>query len=180
MPYDPEKHDRRSIRLPDYDYGQPGAYFVTICTHDRVCLFGDVVDGRMHPTDFGRITRDEWRRTKRVRDNVALDTFVVMPNHVHGIVVITHRPDSRGESPFAPTTREFRSPSHTLGAIVRGFKGAATRRVNRRRGTPGEPVWQRGYYEHVIRTRRALDRIRRYICQNPARWHRDLNHSKQG
>ncbi len=179
MPYDPEKHDRRSIRLPDYDYGQPGAYFVTICTHDRVCLFGDVVDGRMHPTDFGRITRDEWRRTKRVRDNVALDTFVVMPNHVHGIVVITHRPDRCSESPFAPT-REFRSPSHTLGAIVRGFKGAATRRINRRRGTPGEPVWQRGYYEHVIRTRRALDRIRRYIRQNPARWHRDLNHSKQG
>lgn len=177
MPYDPEQHNRRSIRLDGYDYGQPGAYFVTICTYKRMGLFGEVMDGQMRLTPFGRIVADEWRRTERVRDNVRLDAFVMMPNHVHGIIVITRRPDRcRGESQFAPTMREFRSPSHTLGAIVRGFKGAATRRINRLRGAPGEPVWQRNYYEHIVRNWRDLERIRQYIAENPAHWHRDRNH----
>jgi REP element-mobilizing transposase RayT len=179
MPYDPEKHDRRSIRLPHYDYGQPGAYFITTCTQGRVCLFGDVVQGQTTLNAYGRIVAEEWHRTERIRDHVALDAFVVMPNHVHGIIGITHRSDRRrGESKFAPT-RGFKSPSQTLGAIVRGFKGATTRRINRLRGTPGEPVWQRNYYEHTVRGRRDLERIRRYIRQNPVRWCRDRNHPRQ-
>ena len=100
-------------------------------------------------------------------------------NHAHGIIGIMHRSDRRrGESQFAPT-RGFKSPSQTLGAIVRGFKGVATRRINRRRGTPGTPVWQRNYYEHIVRGRRDLERIRRYIHTTPARWHRDRNHPAQ-
>lgn len=179
MPYDPDKHHRRSIRLADYDYGQPGAYFVTICVYKWVCLFGEVVDGRMRLNELGRVAAEEWRRTEQVRDHVMLDAFVVMPNHIHGIVVITRRSRrGRGELQFAPTNEssKFQSPSQTLGAIVRGFKGAATRRINRLRDTPGEPVWQRNYYEHIVRGRRDLERIRRYIAENPARWHRDRNH----
>jgi REP element-mobilizing transposase RayT len=179
MSYNPEKHNRRSIRLPEYDYGKPGVYFFTICTNKRVCLFGDVVQGQMTLNAYGRIIAEEWHRTERIRDHVALDAFVVMPNHVHGIIAITHRSERRrGVSQHAPT-RGFKSPSQTLGAIVRGFKGAATRRINRRRGTPGTPVWQRNYYEHIVRDRRDLERIRRYIYRNPARWHRDRNHPAQ-
>jgi len=97
-------------------------------------------------------------------------------NHVHGIIGIMHQSERRrGVLRHAPA-RGFKSPSQTLGAIVRGFKGAATCRINRRRGTPGEPVWQRNYYEHIVRDRRELERIRRYIHRNPARWHRDRNH----
>lgn len=184
MTYDPEKHNRRSIRLDGYDYGRPGAYFVTICTYKRVCLFGEVVEGRMWLNEYGRIILGEWRRTERARDNVALDTFVIMPNHVHGIIVITPNPDGggstrgRGTARRAPTgtNRQFGQPrSGSLPTIVGAFKSAATRRINRLRDTPGEPVWQRNYYERIVRGRHDLERIRRYIRQNPARWHLDRN-----
>ena len=175
MPYDPRRHNRQSMRLPDYDYAQPGAYFVTICTADRAHLFGHISEGVMRCNDIGQIVEDEWKRTPEVRSNVKLDAYVVMPNHVHGIVVITHRMVPRGESQFAPGERKFESPSHTVGAIVRGFKGAATRRINVHRGTPGQSVWQRNYHVRIIRAQRALYRIRRYIKNNPAQWPRDRN-----
>jgi len=186
MRHDLEKSGRRSIRLDGYDYGQSGAYFVTICTHNRVCLFGEVIDGRMRLNECGRIALNEWRLTPHVRPNVRLDAHVVMPNHVHGVVDIVRRSETdrercRGVSQHAPTgeTDELRTPSQTIGAIVRGFKGAATRRINRFRGAPGEPVWQRNYYEHIIRNRRSLERIRQYIEVNPARWHRNRNHPRR-
>jgi len=106
MPYDPDKHDRQSIRLPHWDYRRPGAYFITACTHERRWLFGEVVAG-------------------------------------------------------------------SLSTIMRQFKSMVTKRINRMRGAPGEPVWQRNFYERIVRNRRALGRIRTYIRQNPARWHRD-------
>ena len=209
MAYNPAKHRRRSIRLRDYDYSQPGAYFITVCTYDRDCLFGEVVDGVMELTPYGRMVADEWHRTEMVRPNVVLDAFVVMPNHVHGIIGIveynddhgdvSHRGDvphrgdvsqrRRGVSQYAPTPGPtptptpttgpsgLQSPSQTVGAIVRGFKGAVTKRINHHRGTPGVPVWQRGYYEHIIRNERALNRIRRYIIENPLHWHKDRNRS---
>ena len=188
MPYDPEQHDRRSIRLPEYDYGQPGAYFITVCTQGRMCLFGDVVRGRMRLNAHGRIVAEEWHRTERIRDHVALDAFVVMPNHVHGIIGITVDPDGhgpnerRGTARRAPTgtNRRFGQPRPgSLPTIVRAFKSAATRRINQHRGTPGASVWQRNYYEHIVRGRRDLERIRRYIRTNPARWHRDRNHPRK-
>jgi len=195
MAYNPDKHHRRSIRLRGYDYSQPGAYFITICTHDRDCLFGDVIDGVMDLTPYGRIVSDEWHRTEMVRPNVVLDAFVVMPNHVHGIIGIVESNDERGDVShrgdvsqrrrgvlqYAPTPTTgpsgLQSPSQTVGAIVRGFKGAVTKRINHHRGTPGVPVWQRGYYEHIIRNERALNRIRRYIIENPLHWPNDRNRS---
>lgn len=199
MPYNPDQHDRQSIRLPGWDYRQPAAYFVTICTRDRVRLFGEVVRGRMVLNACGRIVAEEWRRTERVRDNVVLDAFVVMPNHVHGIIGITtgpgdggaarHASDTptdendanrgRGTARRAPTgnNRQFGQPrSGSLSTIVGALKSAVTRRINRQRGTPGAPVWQRNFYERIVRNRTELDRIRTYIRQNPAQWHGDRHH----
>jgi putative transposase len=158
--YDPERHHRRSIRLQGYDYAQAGAYFLTLCTLGRARLLGRVTRGVVELTDIGRIVAEEWERTPSVRSNVELDAYVVMPDHVHGIIVITQRDEGAARS---EATATLRSPERTIGAIVRGFKGAVVRRG-------GMPVWQRNYHEHIIRSEAALDRIRRYIVANPARW----------
>jgi REP element-mobilizing transposase RayT len=157
--YDPDRHHRRSIRLRGYDYAQAGAYFLTLCTQGRAKLFGRVAGGAVDLTDIGRIVAEEWERTPTIRPNVELDAFVVMPDHMHGIIVIAWR-DAAAP---APDPAVLRSPAHSIGAIVRGFKGAVVRRV-------GAPIWQRNYYEHIIRSEAALERIRRYIEANPARW----------
>ncbi len=170
------RHHRRSIRLREYDYSQPGAYFVTICTHGRVHLFGEVVGGEMHLSPWGEIVREEWFRTAEIRANVLLydHEFVVMPNHIHGIVRIVDVPVVGAQRRCAPTNsnRPHVDPG-SLGAIVRSFKSIVTRRINRLRGTIGAPVWQRDYYEHIIRNERTLEIIRRYIVYNPLRWHLD-------
>ncbi len=166
-------HRRRSIRLKGYDYAQPGAYFVTICTHGRAMLFGRVVDGEMALNAYGEIVREEWFRTAQVRPYMELfpDEFVIMPNHIHGIVWIVDVGARRRRSP--PPEKLCRPVPGSLPTIVRAFKSAVTRRINALRGTPGAPVWQRNYYEHIIRTEPALDAIRRYIAANPLRWHLD-------
>ena len=174
------RHRRRSIRLRGYDYTQPGAYFVTICTHNRELLFGRVVDGEMVLNAYGEIVWEEWFKTAQVRPYVELfaDEFVVMPNHIHGVVWIVG--DMVGaQRRCAPTkpkpggvTPNNVAPG-SLGAIIRAFKSAVTRRINQMRGTPGARVWQRNYYEHIIRNDRALNAIRRYIAENPLRWHLD-------
>jgi len=173
-PYDPQRHHRHSIRLQGYDYTQPGAYFVTICTHGRAPLFGAVVDGEMRLNTYGRIVHDEWFKTAQLRPYVVLyeDEFVVMPNHIHGIIWIV---DNVGATRrVAPTDNLPNGPvPGSIGAIVGQFKSAVTRRINQRRGAPGARVWQRNYYEHIIRTERALNAIRRYIIENPLRWHLD-------
>ncbi len=187
------KH-RRSIRLRGYDYTQAGAYFVTICTYGREHLFGEVIDGVMHVNEFGQIVQEEWFRTAQVRPYVQLqpDEFVVMPNHIHGIIWIVdddatdvgaqrrsivgaqRRPVVGAQRRCAPTTTGVpRVVPRSLGAIVRAIKSAITKRINILRDAPGSPVWQRNYWEHIIRTERALQTIRRYIIDNPRRWARD-------
>ena len=182
--YDPEMRGRRPVRLQEYDYSLGGAYFVTICTAHRKMLFGDVVNHQMVLNEAGRIVADEWLRSSRIRAEVELDAWVVMPNHIHGIVTITDIGSGnqrrvcsprcgcvpgRGDRPVAPTGTGPRS----LGAMMAGFKAAAARRINAVHGTPGAPVWQRNYYEHVIRYEAMLNRIRQYIEENPARWAED-------
>ena len=171
---------RRSLRLKGYDYAQPGAYFVTICTHRHQPLFGEVVDDAMQLHAFGQIVWEEWFRTARVRPYVVLyeDEFVVMPNHLHGIVWIVEtdeQPAVVGATRrVAPTGGRPRGPQPgSLGAIIGQFKSLVTKRINALRGTPGARVWQRNYYEHIIRTEKALNAIRRYIAANPQRWHLD-------
>ena len=169
---DRHPHPRRSLRLRHYDYAQVGAYFVTVCAHERRCLFGDIVDGAMRLNDVGRIIADEWHKSARIRAEIELDTWVIMPNHFHGIAIITH---SRGDRPVAPTG----PPPRSIGALMAGFKSASTKRINAARGTPGACVWQRNYYDHVIRNEANLHRIRQYIADNPARWAEDPENPAQ-
>lgn len=171
--YDPQKHHRRSVRLKDYDYSQAGAYFITVCAHQREWLFGEIVGGEMRLNACGEIVHDEWAKTSTLRPNVELGEFVVMPNHFHAIVVITCRGVlRRGVLQYAPTDK-LQSPSQTIGAIVRGFKSAAAKRINEHRATPGVPVWQRNYWEHIIRNEESANRIADYIVNNPAQWQTD-------
>jgi REP element-mobilizing transposase RayT len=137
-------------------------------------LFGDVIGGEMRLTRMGKIVADEWLESVDVRGEIDLDAWVIMPNHVHGIVIIDTSPvdvGAYGHTPLRKTT--FQSPSRTLGAMIRGFKGATTIRINAMRGTPRVPVWQRNYHDHIIRDADSLRSIRRYIANNPRRWAAD-------
>jgi putative transposase len=179
---------RRHMRLSEYDYSQAGAYFVTICTRDRAPLLGRVHDGSMQLTEEGRIAQEEWLRTPDLRPYVVLDEHIVMPNHVHGILFITHRAIDGSDTgaPLSPYSAEiraprndFRSPSHTVGAIVRGFKAATTSRVRKlEKGTT--KLWQREYFDHVIRNDQDMARIREYILNNALRWELDRLFLEQG
>jgi len=165
---------RRSIRLRGYDYSEEGAYFVTICTWDRQPLLGRIVEGRMIPSECGWVVAQSWLDIPGHFPDVGLDEWVVMPNHLHGILVISH--DRRGTACRAPTPASERFGKPTTGSlptIVRSFKAAATRRINVLRGSGGRSVWQRGYYEHVIRNEAELDRLRRYVLDNPVQWDTD-------
>ena len=148
MKYDPNKHHRRSIRLNGYDYSQAGAYFVTIVAYQRECLFGDVVDGKMMLNDFGNIVAETWQWLEKQYPYVGLETWVVMPNHFHGILVIRDD-NSRGDSRIAPTTEPMKRKP--LGRLIGAFKTVSTKQINILRDTPGSPVWQRNYYERIIR-----------------------------
>ena len=165
-------HRHRSIRLRDYDYAHAGAYFITACTHARQCIFGEIIGGIMQLSDFGAAAQECWRAIPEHSPYVDLDAFIVMPNHVHGIVTITV--GARHAVPLHNATSvpaAFGKPlAGSLATIVGSFKSATTKRVNELRGTPAAPVWQRNYHEHVIRNDRDLDRIRQYITENPVRW----------
>ena len=184
-------YGRRSSRLQGYDYAQPGGYFITICTHHSACVFGDAVDGHMQLSNCGRIVSDEWIRTGEIRENVVLDTFVVMPNHFHAIALIVEEASRTGRhaSARAPVGDRgvgatCRSPipkgpaPRSIAAVIAGFKSATATRINELRGTFGARVWQRGYYEHVIRNEADLQEIREYIANNPLKWELDEDNPK--
>jgi putative transposase len=184
MKYNPEIHHRQSIRLREFDYSQSGAYFVTICTKNKECLFGEIKDGEMGLNEFGGIVHMEWLQTAVIRENVELDVFVVMPNHFHGIILLSNT-DCRGEvtSPNkmgscnhvqgggTPPLRKY-----TLGQIIAYFKYQSTKQINQIRNNPGVPVWQRNYYERIIRNQTELDKIREYVLENPMNWLNDENY----
>jgi REP element-mobilizing transposase RayT len=168
----------------------PGAYFVTICTRDRECLFGQIVDEVMRLNDAGAIARRCWEEIPDHFPSVELDAFVIMPNHVHGITVIHRRgeasaipPHVSEEQPRSDASPLQQRPNDTqprsLSAIVQNFKSVSTRKMNAARGSPGTSVWQRGYYEHVVRNEDELKAIREYILGNPARWNEDENNPVQ-
>ena len=184
MKYNPDIHHRRSIRLRNYDYAQAGAYFVTICVQHRECLFGEIIDQAMRLNAVGRTAAECWQDIPVHFPHAASDEWTVMPNHVHGIVVIT---DTAGRDTACrvpthrtPTTEQFGKPvSGSLPTVVRSFKSAVTRHVNILRDTPGNKLWQPRYWEHVIRNETELYRIREYIRTNPARWQEDALHPDQ-
>lgn len=189
---------RRSIRLRGYDYSQTGLYFLTLCTYERRCLFGDVVDGAMHLNPLGDIVAQEWMRTADIRREMRLDAFVVMPNHLHGLVWIIDPPANQapghistdpvgahGVRPaYGVRPMYGRAPLHrpprSLGSFVAGFKSATTRRINAVRGLGGHPVWQRNYWDHIVRSDHDTVQILEYIQHNPARWTEDRLHPAVG
>jgi len=168
-----DRHHRRSVRLKGHDYAQPGAYFVTVCTRDRECLLGEVVDGEMRLNEYGMAVREEWLKTAELRETVELDACTIMPNHMHGIIVITN---GKGTARRAPTERFGKPVADSIPTIMRAFKSASTKHINVIRRTPGTPVWLRNYYEHIIRNDDELKAIRQYILSNPANWTADENH----
>jgi len=170
MTYNPEIHHRRSIRLRNYDYSQPGAYFVTVCSWNKECILGDIVNGEMHLNEYGQVVSDEWHRSAEIRKEIELDTFVIMPNHLHGIVFINSvapfNVGANGRSPLQMTPK-------SISSFVAGFKSSVTKQINQFRNTLGKPVWQRNYYEHIIRDEKELNKIREYIVNNPIQWELD-------
>ncbi|PKO12697.1 MAG: transposase [Chloroflexi bacterium HGW-Chloroflexi-10] len=184
--------NRRSIRLQDYDYTQPGLYFITICTYERECIFGSIINEEMTLTDAGQIALDTWNEIPQHFQNVETDAFIIMPNHIHGIIAIldnpvraTHASPSEHASPH-PSGPKPRS----IGAIIGSYKSAVSKRIHSldaihddfvraTHASPIEhasppkqssPIWHRNYYEHIIRSEPDLDRIREYIESNPANW----------
>ena len=164
---------RKSIRLPEYDYTEPGAYFITIVTHRRQRLFGEIVNGEMQMNEFGKIIQEEWIRSGEIRAPWLFNDSIVMPDHFHGIVEIVDA-DLVGAHSCAPLRKtegeHLYRPPHSLGSFVAGFKAACTTRINTLRNTPGRPLWQRNYFEHVIRDDQDLDAISAYILGNPSLW----------
>ena len=157
MKYIRAKDHRRSVRLKNYDYSGIGAYYITICAWNRESVFGEIVNGEMCLNKYGERVRDEWKQTEYIRPNVEMDEFIVMPNHLHGIVVINAGNTCRGRLQRAPTYEQFGKPvSNSIPTIIRLFKSSITKSININRKTPGMPVWQRNYFEHVIRTENEM------------------------
>lgn len=214
-PYNPNIHHRRSIRLKGHDYSQAGLYFITICCQGRACLFGDVVRGEMILNDAGKMADECWLNIPKHFPNTILHAYIIMPNHIHGIIELTNDtnvgaenfssenvininsldneigaenfpPDNKininsfdnvmknviGAENFPP----LRSPSKTIGSIVRGFKIGVTKWM--RNNTDINDVWQRNYYEHIIRNEQSYKTISQYIINNPTKWTDDKFYSK--
>ena len=177
-------HRNGTIRLSGYDYSRAGAYFVTTCTSGRANLFGKIVKNEMRLNVYGRMVQEVWNGLPGHYPHVALDAFVIMPNHIHGIVILVDGVDlndisvGAGFKPaptpkFAHAPKPAPTPRHGLPEIVRAFKTFSARQINRLRHTPGIPVWQRNYYEHIIRNNAALNSIRQYVKANPCQWEKD-------
>ncbi len=178
MKYDPSIHHRRSIRLPDYDYSQAGVYFVTICTYEKESLFGEIRDRRMELTNYGRLVELEWQRLEQRFSRIKNGEFSIMPNHLHGILNILRQfqVGARQERERQTKNQLFASPLQanlSLGVVLGSFKSTTTRLINGLRHTPGRPVWQRNYYEHVIRDDADYERIAEYIQNNTLNWEMD-------
>jgi len=177
--FDPKKHHRQSMRLPGYDYSQAGAYYVTIVTHQRDCLFGEIVNKEMILNDLGKIADECWRAIPEHFPNVELGAHVIMPNHAHGIIIITD--NGRGAALLRPYDQpdindkphKINVKSGSLGAIVRSYKSAVSYRIHKEHNATG--MWQRNYYEHIIRDEKDLQNKTNYIEANSMLWDEDEN-----
>ncbi len=182
--YTPNKHHRKSIRLKGYDYSQSGLYFVTICCQNMLCLFGKIENETMILNDSGKIANNCWLDIPNHFPNVILHNHIIMPNHVHGIIELTETTvGAKNISPtntpnintrakhFSPLQSTPKGTSKTIGSIVRGFKIGVTKWI--RQNTNIYDVWQRNYYEHIIRNDKSYETISEYIINNPINWRKD-------
>jgi putative transposase len=169
---------RRSIRLQEYDYRTDGYYFVTICTYQKQCWFGEIINQEMRLNHLGKIADQLWQGLEKRFDYINLDYYVIMPNHVHGIIQIEQ--DILLENDFEK--RQFGKPiSRSISTIIGSYKSAVTMRINYLRKSNNYPIWQRNYYERIIRSCQdevELNNIRQYIINNPLQWELDENYIK--
>lgn len=172
--YNPNIHHRRSIRLKGYDYSQAGLYFMMVCCQDKISLFGHVQNGEMQLNEYGRMAIDKWVNTVRLRSNVKLGEFIIIPNRMHGTIQLSSGLGElhslsveleTGEFNSPQLVSEFCSPSQTIGAIFRDNKSSVTKKLGF-----NEKLCQRNYFEIIIRTELSHERISRYILNNPAKW----------
>ncbi len=180
----PGRH-RGSIRLKDFDYASGALYFLTICTSARRCIFGRIEDGESHFNKLGQIVEDEWLVSLSLRRYLDLDAYVIMPNHMHGIVAVRAQGgdvpsgvQGARSAPLRGQRMRQGMQAKSLASFVAGFKAAVTRAARQAFPHLRMPIWQRNYYEHVIRDERDLERIRDYIAANPARWEDDGYHPR--
>ena len=162
-----ETKRRNDLRLSQYDYRSPGYYYVTFCSHNRECVFGEIYDTRLVLSDFGKMVDAIWRSLPEHFLNISLDWMQIMPNHVHAIIIIeeNRRTSSADPNPFAGDP--------TLGQIVGYWKYQSAKGINECRGIL-RPVWQKNMFEHVIRNEWELQMIRTYIQNNPGAWFDDI------
>ena len=171
---------RKRIRIINYDYSRNGCYFITICTKNRECLFGDVVDGEMRLNEWGEIVKREIIQTIQKRDYIHIDQYVVMPNHVHLLISLYNADTARR----VPTREQFSKPTQgSIPTIIRSFKSAVTnaiRPVGTRRAVSGDGfiIWQTRYHDHIVRNRQAYQKISEYIINNPILWETDCHNPK--
>ena len=172
MTYNPGQHHRRSIRLKEYDYSWAGWYYVTICTKDRECVLGEIRNDTVRLSRMGAAVQIFWQNIPNHFSSVELDDFVIMPNHIHGIIILNDKP-RRGKHLGGSFRRgEVTSPlpEVSLGKVIAYFKYQSTKAINEEQGTPSAKVWQRNYYDHIIRNDADLFRIRTYLRNNPLQW----------
>ncbi len=180
--YNPEIHHRRSIRLRGYDYSQCGAYFITICVQHRKCLFGKIVNGEMILNEYGKIVELCLNAISTHYQNVILDEYIIMPNHIHIIIIVgagsslpyTQINIGRENPAEINTGRE--NPAPTIGNIVGYFKYMATKQINDVIKNGVQKIFQRNYYEHIIRNENEYNNIAQYIIDNPKNWSVDKNY----
>ena len=172
---------RRSLRLKEYDYSREGAYFITICTYNRECVLGNVADEEMILNQFGNIVLECWNSLTGCYTNIELDKFAVMPNHVHGIIKIIDNVGAIHELPLqtANTNQKTKRRRMLIPKVVGYFKMNSSKQINTIRNSTGIPVWQRNYYEHIIRNENKLNKIREYIQNNPLKWHLDRDNPRR-
>ena len=171
--YNPKIHHRRSVRIKNYDYASDGYYFITICTKNKIEYFGEIINGKMVLNECGKIADQCWREIPEHFPDASLDEYIIMPNHIHGILII--KMPAAGAQNFVPLrqTNEFQHIiPRSLGSIIRGFKIGVTKW---RRQNNYDFEWQKNYYDHIIRDKKSLDKIREYIRNNPPQWELDKN-----
>ena len=199
MQYNPDRHHRRSIRLRNRDYSRAGAYFITLCVENREHLFGDVVDGEMRLNEPGKWADECISVLPQRFPDLFVDTHVIMPNHVHMVAVIRDDPvvgtavgaihelplrelpvrySPPLESPLIdPEIRRLTRRAMLIPKMIGYYRMNVAKQINQMRGTPGVPVWQRNYYERIIRNDDELNRVREYIRDNPRKWLLDSENS---
>ncbi|MEA5534285.1 transposase [Crocosphaera sp. XPORK-15E] len=173
MAHNPDFSHRRSIRIKEYNYADNGAYFVTLCTKNKQCIFADIKQGKIKICALGAIAHNCWLKISEHFPHVILDVFVIMPNHVHGILWLNNSQKPVNEA------RSFGNiVAGSLSSVIRSYKAAVTKEINYICGQKGTSlVWQRNYYEHIIRDEKALQEIRKYIVENPLNWDKDPEYS---